>query len=145
MFIDLSQVFYDGMPGVRFKRETGETVELTAHIRPYMTHAQSSRHYQGKASFEITDVAFQSSVGTKLDAPRHRFQGADDVASLELDRLVLDGIVIDAPNATRTTAWLDRPTVSRAPRGSSRPIEFRLDRYWATETYRSHPFISRDF
>ena len=99
MIIDLSQVFYDGMPGVRFKRETGETVELTAHIRPYMTHAQSSRHYQDKASFEITDVAFQSSVGTKLDAPRHRFQGADDIASLELDRLVLDGIVIDARQA----------------------------------------------
>ena len=70
-----------------------ETVELTAHIRPYMTHTQSRRHYDGKASFEISDVAFQTSVGTKMDAPRHRFEGADDVASIELNRLVLDGVV----------------------------------------------------
>jgi hypothetical protein len=58
MIVDLSHVFHDGMPGVSFASETGETVELTAHIRPYMTHAQSFRHYDGKASFEISDVAF---------------------------------------------------------------------------------------
>lgn len=69
MIVDLSHVFHDGMPGVRFKSESGEAVELTAHIPPYMTHAQSSRHYEGKASFEISDVAFQTSVGTKMDAP----------------------------------------------------------------------------
>ena len=109
MIVDLSHVFHDGMPGVGFKSETGETVELTAHIRPYLTHAQSSRHYDGKASFEISDVAFQSSVGTKLDAPRHRFEGADDIASIELNRLVLDGVVIDARHAGsgQQLGWTD--------------------------------------
>ena len=68
MIVDLSHVFHEGMPGVRFKSETGETVELTAHIRPYITHAQSWSRYDGKASFEISDIAFQSSVGTKMDA-----------------------------------------------------------------------------
>ncbi len=109
MIVDLSHVFEDGMPGTRFKAESGETVELTARIRPYMTHAQSLRHYDGKASFEISDVGFQSSVGTKMDAPRHRYEGADDVASIELDRLVLDGVVIDARHAEagQQLGWTD--------------------------------------
>src|SRR6185436_8198056 len=76
MIVDLSQVFYDGMPGVLFRGQSGPQVELTARIRPFMTHAQSCSHYDGKASFEITEATFQSSVGTKLDAPRHRYEGA---------------------------------------------------------------------
>jgi arylformamidase len=87
------------MPGARFRTEAGEPVELTARIKPFMTHAQSCSHYQGKASFEVTDVAFQTSVGTKMDAPRHRFEGAEDIAAIDLDRLILDGIVVDARHA----------------------------------------------
>ena len=89
MIIDLSHVFHDGEPGARFRTESDETVEHTARIRPYMTHAQSSRHYDGKASFEISDVAFQTSVGTKMDAPRHRYEGADDVASVPIPSIHL--------------------------------------------------------
>jgi arylformamidase len=145
MIIDLSQLFYDGMPGPRFKSQAGEAVELTARIRPFMTHADSTRHYQGKASFEISDVSFQSSVGTKLDAPRHRFQGAADIASLELDRLVLDGVVIDARHAHPGQALGSGDL--RFPEhlaGRAVLMNFGWDRHWATETYRSHPFVSRE-
>ena len=145
MIVDLSHVFHDGMPGVRFRSETGETVELTAHIRPYMTHAQSHRHYDGKASFEISDVAFQSSVGTKMDAPRHRFEGADDVASIELDRLVLDGALIDARHAGsgQQLGWADLNFPEHLA-GRAVLVNFGWDQHWGTETYRSHPYVSRD-
>ena len=145
MIIDLSQMFYDGMPGVRFKSELGKTVELTAHIRPYMTHAQSSQHYEDKASFEITDVTFQSSVGTKLDAPRHRFKGADDIASIALSRLVLDGVVIDARHAQprQQLEWTDLSFPEHL-NGLAVLLNFGWDRHWGTEAYRSHPFVSRD-
>ena len=145
MIVDLSHVFHDGMPGVRFKSETGESVELTAHIRPYMTHAQSRHHYDGKASFEISDVAFQSSVGTKLDAPRHRFEGADDVASIELSRLVLDGVVIDARHAgpRQQLGWTDLPFPGQLA-GRAVLVNFGWDRHWGTEAYRSHPYVSRE-
>ena len=145
MLVDLSHVFHDGMPGVPFRNETGDTVELTAHIRPYMTHAQSWRHYDGKASFEISDVAFQSSVGTKMDAPRHRFEGADDVASIGLDRLVLEGVVVDARHARprQQLEWTDLPFPGHlADRAVL--VNFGWDRHWSTEAYRSHPFVSRD-
>jgi len=145
MIVDLSHVFHDGMPGVGFKSETGETVELTAHIRPYLTHAQSSRHYDGKASFEISDVAFQSSVGTKLDAPRHRFEGADDVASIELNRLVLDGVVIDARHAGsgQQLGWTDLEFPNDLA-GRAMLVNFGWDRHWGTKTYRSHPYVARE-
>jgi kynurenine formamidase len=145
MIVDLSHVFHDGMPGVRFKSETGESVELTAHIRPYMTHAQSRHHYDGKASFEISDVAFQSSVGTKLDAPRHRFEGADDVASIELSRLVLDGVVIDARHAgpRQQLGWTDLQFPGQLA-GRAVLVNFGWDRHWGTEAYRSHPYVSRE-
>ena len=145
MIVDLSHVFEDGMPGVRFKGENGESVELTAHIRPYMTHAQSHRHYDGKASFEISDVAFQSSVGTKLDAPRHRFEGAADIASIALDRLVLDGVVIDARHALpgQQLGWMDLQFPEHLA-GRAVLVNFDWDRHWGTETYRSHPYVSRE-
>ena len=145
MIFDLSHVFHEGMPGARFKSETGETVELTAHIRPYMTHAQSRRHYDGKASFEISDVAFQSSVGTKMDAPRHRFEGADDVASIDLNRLVLEGIVIDARHVrpAQQVGWTDLPFPTHLT-GRAVLVNFGWDRHWGTETYRSHPYVSRE-
>src|SRR6185437_1802083 len=100
MLIDLTQVFHDGMPGVRFKTESGDSVDLTAHISPYMTHEQSGALYDGKASFEITEVAFQTSVGTKMDAPRHRFNRFEEVTAIGLARLNLGGIVVDARHAT---------------------------------------------
>lgn len=145
MIVDLSHVFHDGMPGVLFKRETGEAVELTAHIRPFMTHAQSGWHYEGKASFEISEVAFQTSVGTKLDAPRHRFEGAEDIAALDLSRLVLDGVVIDARHATpgQQLAWNDLQFPEHLA-GRAVLVNFDWDRHWGTEIYRSHPFVSRD-
>jgi arylformamidase len=145
MIIDLSHIFHDGMPGVRFKSETGEAVELTARIRPYMTHVQSRRHYEGKASFEISDVAFQTSVGTKMDAPRHRFEGAQDIASIELNQLVLDGVIIDARHAgpAQQLGWADLQFPNNIA-GRAVLINFGWDRHWGTETYRSHPYVSRE-
>jgi len=145
MIVDLSHVFHDGMPGVHFKRDTGEEVELTAHIRPFMTHAQSGWRYEGKASFEISDVAFQTSVGTKMDAPRHRFEGAEDIASIGLDRLVLDGVVIDARHVGpgQQLGWTDLQFPAQLS-GRAVLVNFNWDRHWGTDVYRSHPFVSRE-
>src|SRR5262249_55182571 len=143
--LDLSQVFHDGMPGVLFRSESGPAVELTARIRPFMTHAQSCRHYDGKASFEITEATLQSSVGTKRDAPRHRYEGADDIASIQLDRLVLDGVVIDArhAHAGQQVGWTDLQFPSGLA-GRAVLVNFGWDRHWGTDVYRNHPFVSRD-
>ncbi|BEP62130.1 hypothetical protein GmRootV213_26840 [Variovorax sp. V213] len=145
MIVDLSHVFHDQMPGVRFKNEAGEAVELTARMRPFMTHAQSCAHYEGKASFEVTDVAFQTSVGTKMDAPRHRFEGAADIASIELDRLILEGVVIDVRHAAPEQALgFGDLRIPDDIAGKAVLFNFGWDRHWGTEAYRAHPFVSRE-
>ena len=91
------------------------------------------------------NVAFQTSVGTKLDAPRHRYEGADDVAAIELNRLVLEGVVIDARHALpgQQLQWEDLRFPEHLA-GLAVLVNFGWDRHWGTETYRSHPYVSRE-
>ena len=37
-FVDLSHYFEDGMPGFKLKNEDGTFTQLTARIRPFLTH-----------------------------------------------------------------------------------------------------------
>ncbi len=140
-YIDLTQTFENGMPGFRMKDGT----ELSARIRPFLTHQESLPNYQGKASFEITEVAFQTSIGTYLDAPRHRFPGAADIAALALDTLISDAVVIDATFCTpdRPLTAADLPPAA-ALRAKAALIHFGWDRHWGTEAYYSHPHVARD-
>jgi kynurenine formamidase len=110
-----------------------------------MTHHDSSAHYQGKASFDITDVAFRTSVGTKMDAPRHRFEGAEDIAALALDRMILDAVVIEACHACpgQELSWADL-NVPQQLAGKAVLLNFGWDRHWGTEVYRQRPFLARE-
>jgi kynurenine formamidase len=94
-FIDLSHNFENNMPGFKMKNEDGTVTQYTAHIHPFITHEQSLPKYQGKASFEITEITFQTSIGTYLDSPYHRFRKLRDISEIGIDEVVLQGIVID--------------------------------------------------
>jgi kynurenine formamidase len=143
--VDLTQRFENGMPGFRMRGKSGALTEFGASVRPFLTHRESLPNYDGKASFEITEVRFQTSIGTYLDAPRHRYEGGADIADLKLDSLILDCIVIDATFCTP-----ERPlTPDHLPeagelRGKAALIHFGWDRYWGSEDYYRHPFVSRD-
>ena len=145
VFIDLSQTISNDMPGFRLKNAAGELVQFAARIQPAITHEQSRINYDGKAEFEITEVAFHTSIGTYLDSPRHRFVDMPDIAALPLDGLILDGICIDA-----TFARPDRPlTVADLPanidlESKAVLIHFGWDRYWGDEEYFTYPYMDRD-
>ncbi|MCB9959846.1 MAG: cyclase family protein [Rhodospirillaceae bacterium] len=143
-FVDLTQTFRDGMPGFRMKDAAGEMTEFTAHIRPFLTHAQSRPYYDDKASFEITEVSFQTSLGTYLDAPCHRHPGRGDIASLPLEGLILDGVVVDGRHATpeRPLAAADLPEAA-ALAGKAVLIHFGWDRHWGSEAYYAFPHVDR--
>jgi len=134
--VDLTQIFADGMPGFRMKNQAGKLTEFTASIKPFLSHEQSKPNYGGKASFEITEVRFQTSLGTYLDAPRHRFSGRADIADLPLSSLIVDGIVIDA-----RAAGPDKPLtpVNMPPKAVLKDkailINFGWDRHWGKENY----------
>jgi len=142
--IDLTQLFENGMPGFRLRDKTGQLKEFSASIRPFLTHEESKPNYQGQASFEITEVSFQTSVGTYLDAPRHRYEGMGDIASLELSTLIAPGIVIDARHCgpDRPLSADDLPSADSLA-GRAVLINFGWDQHWGTDQYRDFPYVDR--
>ena len=142
-FIDLSQTFEDGMPGFKLKNEDGSFTQYTAHIYPFLTHEQSKPKYEGLAEFEITEMRFQTSVGTYLDSPYHRYADRRDISQLQLEEVILPGVVVDVRGRDAFEAV--GPEV--LPKGVDLAgqavlFNFGWDRYWGTESYQAYPFIS---
>lgn len=142
-FVDLSHSFEDGMPGFRMKNEDGTVTEFTVEIQPFFTHDGSESHYEGESAFEVTDVTFQTSVGTYLDSPYHRYPDGRDIGDLDIDELVLPGVVVGA----RGLEAYDELGVDGLPTDrnlTNRAVLFNFgwDDHWGTETYRSYPYIS---
>ncbi|WP_420347626.1 cyclase family protein [Pelagibius sp.] len=142
--IDLTQTFETGMPGFRMRDKTGQMTEFTAKIRPFLTHEESKPNYQGQASFEISEVSFQTSIGTYLDAPRHRHEGMGDIASLEISTLISTGIVVDARHCTpsKPLSAKDLPKAGQLA-GRAVLINFGWDKHWGTEKYHEFPYVDR--
>ena len=144
-FIDLSHTFEDGMPGFKLKNEDGSITQYTAHIYPFLTHEQSRPKYQGQASFAITEMRFQTSVGTYLDSPYHRYPDGRDVSEIALDEVILPGLVIDVRD--RAPFEVVGPEVMPAEVDLANQavlFNFGWDRFWGREQYQAYPFISRD-
>lgn len=89
MFIDLSHPFEDGMPGFRMAGADGSVVQYTAKIRPFLTHERTLPKFDGRCSFEMTEITLQTSIGTYLDAPRHRYPDGRDIGELALEDVIL--------------------------------------------------------
>jgi kynurenine formamidase len=142
-FVDLSRPLEDGMPGFRMEHEDGTVTEYSADIRPLVTHEESRPNYDGEAAFEVTEIQFQTSVGTYLDAPYHRYPDGRDIGELGIEELVLPGTVVDA----RGLAPGERLTVDALPAdtalaGKAVLFDFGWSQYWGSEQYRAYPFLS---
>ena len=84
-FIDLTQPFYDGMPGFSMTGPNGKSVNCTARVREVMGHAETAALYGGKCSFAYTELSFYGSIGTRLDSPYIRYPEARDIGALGLE------------------------------------------------------------
>ncbi len=145
MLVDLSHIFEDGMPGFVMRAKDGDGVPLSATIRPFLTHEQSAHFYDGKASFELTEIRFQTSVGTYIDAPRHRFAGLRDISELRLEELVLPGVVVHVPEARAgERLGLERAVLPDDIDGKAVLFRFDWDRHWGRPAYDAYPHIGRD-
>jgi kynurenine formamidase len=144
-FIDLSHDFEDNMPGFKLRNEDGTITEYTAKIHPFLTRKQTKSKYKGKCSFEITEMIFQTSVGTYLDSPFHRYPDGRDISELMLDDVVLLGVVVDVRNRDEFESV--GPEVVRKDldlKDKAVLFNFGWDKYWGTEQYQSYPFISKE-
>ena len=145
MFVDLSHTFEDGMPGFVMQTSDGRVAPFTASIKPFLTHEQSRPFYDGKASFELTEITFQTSIGTYIDSPMHRFDGMRDISELSLDEVILDGVLVHVPDAKGgESATLDQVHLPDDIRGKAVLFRFGWDQYWGTDQYDVYPYIGRD-
>lgn len=142
-FVDLTHEFRDGMPGFRLYNEDGSYTEYTAVVQPFLTHEETRPKFDDRCSFEITEMRFQTSVGTYLDAPAHRFSGARDIAALKLDELINDGVVIDVGDREPYEAIGESVLPDEVElTGMAVLFDFGWDSYWGMDEYREYPYIS---
>ncbi len=144
--IDLTQPFYDGMPGFSMRGPDGQEVHCTARIREVLSHADSAPLYDGNCAFAFTQASFFTSIGTRLDAPYIRYPEMRDVGALTLDDLVLPGWVIDArgraPESVLSPEEVELPNDLE---GRAVLVNFGWDRLWGEDGYLDPPSISADF
>jgi kynurenine formamidase len=148
-FVELSHVIENGMPGFRSTGLDGKPAEFSVHIRPMRTHAQSRPLYQDKAEFEVTEMSFQTSIGTYVDAPYVRYDKKRDIAGLKLEELILPGLVLDlsALKANQAATVGDVQSGAAAAgdlAGKAVLCRFAWDRFWGTEEYYAYPFLARE-
>jgi len=148
-FIDLSHDFADGMPGFTTSLPDGSRLRCTARIHPLITHAQSSASFDGMAEFELTEMTFQTSIGTYIDSPYVRHRDRRDVGALRIDELVLPGVMIDLSHL-KAGAAAEIDDLRRDAggvldvAGKAVLCRFGWDRLWGQDEYFSaYPFLSR--
>jgi len=148
-FIDLSHDVADGMPGFTATLPDGSRLRCTARIRPLVTHEQSRRSFGGKAEFELTEMSFQTSIGTYIDSPYVRHRDRRDVGALRIEELVLPGLLVDLGHLAAGAA-AEPEDLRRGARGefdvAGKAVlcRFGWDRFWGRDEYFSaYPFLSR--
>lgn len=141
--IDLSHTFENDMPGFRMKLNN-QVIQYRAQIKPFLTHEQSAPYYSGKAAFEITEMAFHTSIGTYLDSPYHRWPDRRDISELSLDEVILPGVVIDARGMAAWDALSAERVRDLDVRGKAVLVNFGWDQHWGGEAYYQYPFLSRE-
>jgi kynurenine formamidase len=126
------------------KNEDGTYSQFTARIRPFLTHVQSRNLYQKKAEFEITEISFQTSIGTYLDSPYHRFPDMKDISEIRIEEVILPAVVIDVRNKQPLES-VDIDIIPKIFDLNSKAILFNFgwDKYWGEEKYYTYPYISQ--
>lgn len=132
------------MPAFRLQNEDGSHTVFEVAINPFLTREQTKPKFNNDVSFEITQISFQSVVGTYVDSPYHRHAGMADISKLELDQLIGEGVYIDARGLQEWESFTPQD-LSIEVKDKIVLINFGWDRYFATEEYNSYPFISSNF
>ena len=134
-FVDLSHVIDNGMrtyPGI-----PGPA------ICDFISFVDSHSRYAEGTEFTIGRIDLVTNTGTYIDTPAHRFPEGQDLAGLELDRVVdVDGVLVDVRGATERAIG---PEAFEGVdvRGRAVLVSTGWDEHWGTEAYLSdNPFLA---
>ena len=129
MFYDLTHPIHHGM--TTYPGDPAVRVELWPNAAPWQVRA----------------VCLGSHTGTHIDAPRHVNPSGRTLSAYLPDRFVGRGIVIDAQGAGENTPLAADILAARRREiesGDMVLIRTGWDRYWGTERYLRHPFLSAE-
>lgn len=143
-FVDLSQTFHDGMPGIRRKMPDGSFRDETVRLAVVRTHAESAAMNPAGVGFESTEVSFPTAIATYIDAPYCRWPEKRDIAALSLDDVILPGVVVDCRGRDDRAIVGAEVLPTRSLAGHAVLFNFGWDRHWGTERYGAHPAIGAD-
>jgi kynurenine formamidase len=136
--IDLSHEIEHGMVTYRGM--------LPPTISDWLSRDASRARYAAGTTFQIGKIELLANTGTYIDAPFHRYEGAQDVASYPLEAVAdLPGIVVTA--TARTGRALDAFRFAGLDvKGKAVLVHTGWDAHWRTDTYSAgeHPFLTRD-
>lgn len=128
MLVDLSRVIESGMPAY-----PGDPV---AELTPAAA----------QEPWRVTRLALGSHSGTHVDAAAHFIPGGRTIDDYELERFVLDAVVVPvAAGRDAAIGWAAlRPALPGDVRGKAVLLHTGWDRHWRDEEREHHPYLSRD-
>jgi len=112
-------------------------------LSDYLSREASRANYAEGTTFQIGRIDMVANTGTYVDAPFHRFEGGEDLASLPLDRLAdVPGLVVDA--TSRTGPSLDADLFAGLSLwGRAVLVHTGWDAHWRTPRYADgHPYLT---
>ena len=113
-------------------------------IDDHLTREQAEKQYAPGVTFQIGRICMVANTGTYVDAPFHRFEGAVDLAGLDLHRLAgRPGVVVDPPLEDGRSIG---PDAFSGVEIQDRAVLIRTgwDVHWETPRYgEGHPFLTR--
>ena len=134
MLIDLSHAIADGTvtyPGLPAPR-----------ITDHLSREASKASYAPGTTFHIAKIEMVANTGTYVDAPSHRWEDGDDLATLPLEAVAnLDAVVIEHASQRGLSA----ASVADV-RGRAVLIRTGWSRHFGTAAYGGgqHPFVTRE-
>ncbi len=133
------------MLGFRVKKQDGTYSQFGAKIHPFLTREQTKPMFKGDCSFEITEMSFQTSIGTYIDSPYHRYQDGRDISEIRIDEVILPGLALDVRGRSAFEAVCkDAIDDSLDLRGKAILFNFGWDHYWGEEQYYSYPYLAKE-
>jgi kynurenine formamidase len=110
-----------------------------------LDYETSRAHYHHQAEFFIASLHLCGNTGTYVDAPRHRFRGAADLAELPLASLAhLPAVVIDATGA-QERGIAPEALAGGALEGCAVLFHTGWSARWRTPRYfEPHPFLKAE-
>ena len=125
--IEHGMVTFPGLPG--------------PEIGDHLTREASRERYRGQAEFHIGRIGMVANTGTYIDAPFHRYEGAQDIAALPLERIAgVRGLLVRLEERALRVEHVHELELE----GAALLVHTGWSRHWRTEAYGApgHPYVS---